>query len=98
MDAAQNLDLLVRGDLAALDPLVQKPLGMRATPVRRVLRRVDQHDLDPGIGRDIGDARAHHAGADNAQLFHRHVRHGGAVGTLFQRFLVDEQAADHRQG
>ena len=34
----------------------------------RFLVAIDQHDLEPGARRDISDARAHEAGADDADL------------------------------
>ncbi len=39
---------------------------------RRV--RVEQHDLDAGLRRDLRDAAAHLAGPDDSDLLH--VRHG----------------------
>ena len=71
---------------------------MRLAPVGRCLIGVDQHHINSGIGRHIGDARPHHPGSDHPQPLHRLIRHRGARRPLFQRFLVDEQAADHRGG
>jgi hypothetical protein len=59
------------------------------------LRGVDQHDLDPGIGRDIGDASAHHSRADDADLLHPLIGNIRAVRTLLQRLLVEEERPDH---
>ena len=96
MDAAQHFGLLLGRDLLALDALVQQPLGIGLAPVRRLLRGVNQDHLNPGIGRDIGNPRAHHARADNADLFHRLIGHRGPVRALFQRLFVDKERADHR--
>ena len=71
---------------------------MRLAAVCGLLRGVDQHHLDAGIGRDIGDARPHHARADDADAFHRLIRDLRAVGAFFQRFFVDEKRADHGAG
>ncbi len=60
---------------------------MRAATVRRLLRRIDQHHLDPRLRRDIGDAGAHHA-APMTPSFFTMVGHVGPVRALFQRFLV----------
>ena len=64
------------GDLRA-DDLVRIGLAL----VGRFLVAVDQHDLEPGVGRDIGDAGAHEAGAEHADLLEirrGNVRPGGA--------------------
>ena len=39
-------------------------------PGARSSRGVDQRHVDAGLRRDIGDARAHHAGAEHAEAFH----------------------------
>ncbi len=61
-----------------------------------LLRLVDQDDVDAGVGGDVGDARAHHAGTEDAEPLHALVGDGGAVGTFLERLLVDEERADHR--
>jgi hypothetical protein len=97
-DAAKHLRLLLLRHLAALHALVEDALGVGFALVRGLLCRVDQDHLDPCIGGDIGDARAHHARADDADLLHALVRHGGAVRALFERLLVDEERPDHGGG
>ncbi len=95
-DAGKHLGLfLLSVDLRRLT-LVQQAGRIGLAAFGGVLGGVDQHYLDPGHGADIGDARAHHAGAQDAQFFHALVRGLGAVRALFQRLLVDEEAADHR--
>ena len=97
-DPGQHLFLLLRRHLAALHALVEQLGGMRLAAIRGLLRGVDQHDLDPGIRADIGDARAHHAGTENADLFHPLIRHVRPVRALLQRLLVQEQGPDHGRG
>jgi hypothetical protein len=56
-----------------------------------LLIAVDQHHLDPGIGRDIGDAGAHHARAEHAEFLDTvcRARRGGRA--FLQRLLVEEE-------
>ena len=55
------------GQPLALDPVGQQPLDLAAPLVGRRLVAVDQHDLDPGLRRHIGDPGPHHPGADHAE-------------------------------
>ena len=48
-DARQNLGLLVGRHLAALDALVQDPLGMGAAARRRLVRGINQHTSIPAL-------------------------------------------------
>ena len=43
---------------------------MRPAAVRLLLGRIDQHDVDAGNRGDVGNARAHHAGAEYADAGH----------------------------
>jgi hypothetical protein len=52
--------------LAARDSLLDQAFGVGLALVGGFLGLVDQHALDAGHGLDIGDARAHHAGAQTA--------------------------------
>ena len=80
--------------ISAADHLV----GIGLALVGRFLVAVDQHDVDPGVGRDIGDARAHQAGAEHADLLQvgrRNVcRTARALVELAHR---QEERADHRR-
>ena len=79
-------------------PLVQQPLGVGPALVGRGLLAVEEDDLDAGVRGDVGDARAHHAGAEDADPADGRVRHVGTVRALLQLLLVDEERADHRLG
>ena len=69
-----------------------------ALPFSALPVAVEQHDRDAGLGGDIGDARAHEAGADDADLPDFVVcdpgRPARALVELLQRH---EQRADHRR-
>ena len=81
------------GDLAA-DDLV----GIGLALVGRFLIAVDQHDVESGVGRDIGDARAHEARAEHADLLEvgrRNVRR--TAHALVELAHRQEQRADHRR-
>ena len=85
-----------RGALA-LDAVVEPGLDVGAALVGGGLVAVDQHDLDAGVGGDGGDAGAHHAGAEDAELPHALVGLAGRDGALLQRLLAEEERADHRR-
>ncbi len=75
------------------DQLVRIGLAL----LRRLDVLVDEHDLQAGLRRDIGDAGAHEARADDADLLELRRRHvGRAAGTLVQLLHRDEERADHR--
>ena len=84
---------------AALGDLVgDQLLRMRLALVGRFLVAVDQHDFEPGARRDIGDARAHEAGADHADLAQvRRRDFGRTARALVELAHREEQRADHRR-
>ncbi len=73
-DAGEHVVAFLRRGLPALDAFVEQAGGMGVALVGGLLVAVDQHHLDAGHGGDIGDARAHHAGADHAELCARSGR------------------------
>ena len=71
---------------------------MRLALVGGFLVAVDEHHVDAGERADIGDAGAHEAGAEHADLLDRPRRHGGRTAGAFVEFLHGhEQRADHRR-
>ena len=96
LDAGQQRIALLGRAAAARDGLVQEALRVGLALVGVLLRGVEQHDVDAGLGRDVGDARAHHAGAQDADLLHLGL--GDAFGTRLA-FLdgveLVPQRADH---
>ena len=71
---------------------------MRLAFVGRFLIAVDEHHVDAGERADIGDAGAHEAGAENADLPDRLGRHGGRPARALVELLHrKEQRADHRR-
>ena len=97
-DAGEGLGLLLRRELLSLHALVEQRLGGGAALVGGGLVAVEEHDLDPGGGGGMGDARAHHARAEDAEAADGLVGGVGAGGPLFERLLVEKQRADHRAG
>ena len=57
-----------RGGAALVDLVGQALLDMRLALVGALLVAVDQHHVDAGLRADIGDAGAHEARADDADL------------------------------
>ena len=58
-----------------------------------------EHDVETGLGRDVGDARAHHARAEHADLLDRLL--GDAVGpraAAVDVLQVEEERLDHVLG
>ena len=53
---------------AALDLPGEQTCGVVLASLRFLDAAVDQHDVEPGHGRGMGDAGAHHAGAEDANL------------------------------
>ena len=93
--AEQGVELLL-GDLAARQALLQQVGDVGLALVGVFLGTVDQDGLDAGQGLHIGDARAHHAGADDGDLLRIGSRHaGGADSALVELLLAEEQRADH---
>ena len=84
---------------ALLDQVVDHRLGVALALVGALLVAVDQHHLDAGACRDIADAGAHEAGADNGKLLYLGGRHVLRTPRALVQFLHrQEQAADHRRG
>ncbi len=97
-----RIDLGLRR-LAALQSLLQQRDRQLLALLRHLLRAVEQHHLDTGSRRNLGDARAHHAGAEDAELLHLAGGHAvRASCQLVGGVLVDEQGAHqvarHRAG
>ena len=83
--------------LAAVDLARDELVAMRLAGVGRLLVAVDQDDRHPGLRCDVGDARAHEAGADHADLGHlRRLHVLGPAGALVDLAHGDEERADHR--
>ena len=107
----QRTEVRRRGDLgqhrvgpglvetAALHQLAQLVGDVRLALVGGRLVAVDQHDVEAGLHRDGGDARAHQAGAEDAEppvLLLRHaLRPARELVGLLQ---AEEQRADHALG
>ena len=96
-DAAEQR-VAVGGLGAALHDLVGDQLvRIGLALVGGLLVAVDQHDLEAGLRGDIGDAGAHEAGADDADLLQLARRHiGRAARALVELLHRDEERADHR--
>ena len=62
---------LLGGQVPARNFLVQQPGRIGLALLRRFQRDVLEHHLDAGRRRYVGDARAHHPGAEHADLFRR---------------------------
>ena len=71
-DPVEQLGLLLLGRPAAGDRLVEQPRGVGLALLGALERDVLEHDLHAGAGARVGDAGAHHPGAEDADL-------GGAV-------------------
>ena len=63
-----SLSLLLRLGAALLDLIRDQAVGMRLALFGGRHVAVEQHDRNAGLGRDIGDAGAHEAGAEHADL------------------------------
>ena len=98
-DPAEQLLGLLRGELAALDALGVELLRVGPALLGRLQRDVLEHDLHAGAGARVGDAGAHHPGAEHADL-------GGlpALDALrpqrsgVDRLQVEEERLDHVLG
>ena len=67
-------------------------MGVGLALLGRLHVPIDQDDVDPGVRRDVGDARAHEAGAENADFAELAFRNPfGASGTLVQLAHGQEQ-------
>src|SRR3546814_4984363 len=72
LDPAEELGLLLLGGLAAGDRLVQDPLGVALALLGVLDGDVLEDDLHAGLRADVGDTRAHHAGAEDADRSEEH--------------------------
>jgi hypothetical protein len=68
---AQQSALLILSGMPAGNGLVEQAGGVGLAVLGFFLIGVQQHHLDAGLRRDVGNARAHHAGAENAEFLHR---------------------------
>ena len=66
-DPGEDLGLLLRGHLPAADRLVEERRGVRLALLGGLEADVLEHDVDAGAGRGVGDAGAHHPGAEHAE-------------------------------
>ena len=73
-DAREEFVARGRRHAPLLHLLVEQRRRVGLALVGRFLRGVEQHDLDADLGRDVGDACTHHAGAEHAELLHRAAR------------------------
>ena len=81
------------------DQIVDHGFGVALALVGALLVAVDQHHVDAGACRDVADAGAHEARADDGEFFHLGRRHVLRTPRALVQFLHrQEQAADHRGG
>ena len=81
------------GDLRA-DELVRIGLAL----VGRFLVAVDQHDIESGVRRNVGDAGAHQTRAEHADLAQVRRRHAGRASRALVEFAHrQEERTDHRR-
>jgi hypothetical protein len=94
-DARQLRVALSRRAAALLHGLVEQALRVGLALLGGLQRGVQQHHLDAGLRRHVGDARAHHAGAQDAELAHRARRRiGRPRGALLDGVQLVPQRAD----
>ncbi len=60
-------------ELALLHQLVEQPVDALFALVGPIALRVDEHDLDARLRRDLRDAAAHLSGADDPDLLNVHI-------------------------
>ena len=96
---ASSASRLVLVEPAALHQLVELVRDVRLALVGGGLVAIDQHDVEAGLHRDGGDARAHQAGAEHADLLVLLLRHAlGPARELVGFLQAEEQRADHALG
>ena len=96
-DARDERVALRRGGAAAVDLVADQLCRMRLAALRGLLVAVDQHDVDAGERGDVADARAHEAGADDADAFRRAARQVRPARALVELLHRHEQRAHHRR-
>ena len=95
-DAAQQLGLLLLGAAPAGDRLVEEACAVGLALLGALGGDVLEHDLHAGPRADVGDAGAHHPGAEHADLGGAVRRH--ALGTQLagvDGLQVEEERLDH---
>src|SRR5207244_131683 len=98
-DAIQQGLLAFRGLLLALDRLVEQLAGIILAVFGGFQAVVQQHHLYVGLGRGIGDAGAHHAGAEYTYLADLGWRDAlRARLALVDGVQLEPQGADHVLG
>ena len=96
MDAGEDGVGLVLGAAALADVPLQTLAGIGLAFVGGGLVAVDEHGFDAQPGAVVGDARAHQARTNDADLAEARFRHAlGAMHELVRLALVDEEGADH---
>ena len=91
----QRVGLFLR-HAAALDGFFAELFRIILAAIGTFLRGVDQHGFDTGAGLHVSDAGAHHAGAENGNLFrHEFIEAGRPAGALAQLVHRQKQRADH---
>ena len=96
-DARQDGVTLAFLGAALGDQIVDHRFGVALALVGALLVAIDQHHIDAGARRDIADAGAHEAGADDGEFLDLGRRHiWRTAGALVQFLHRQEQAADHR--
>ena len=98
-DPAEQLVGLVLGDLAALDALGVELGGVGLALLGVLGRDVLEHDLHARAGARVGDAGAHHPGAEDADLGGLPALDAlGAQRPGVDRLQVEEERLDHVLG
>ena len=98
-DAIQQRLFLFFGGFATFDAFVHIVCAIGLAAICVILGLVNQDNVDACLGRNQRDASPHHAGAQNAHLFHALIWNScRANRAFFQGTFVDEQTADHRRG
>ena len=95
-DARQDLVPLVLGHLAARDGLVEKLPRVVLALLGRLGGDVLEDDVDAVAGADVGDAGAHHAGAEHGDLLSRtRLVAGRSRAAGIDRVQVEPERLDH---